>query len=86
MSGCRWTAAHISGWAGSPRRPAKGTLTNTLAAGTDPDTGNTLSVDLGESRGSLLSGLQADADAFRTLCYVDGELIAYETATLDRPV
>ena len=63
--------------------PARqGYLLNALASGSDPDSIHTLSVDLSESRGALLSGTMADADAFRTLCYVDGELIAYETATL----
>jgi len=47
-----------------------------------PDTVNTLSVDLTESRGELTSGTQAEADALRTLCYVDGEYLAYKTATL----
>jgi len=61
----------------------QGVLTNTLAnSGSNPDTTHTLSVDLSESGGALHSGVQADADAFRTLCYVDGELIAYETASL----
>jgi hypothetical protein len=60
----------------------QGALLNTLASAADPDTTHTLSVDLSESHGALLSGIQADADAFRTLCYVDGELIAYETAAL----
>jgi hypothetical protein len=49
---------------------------------TNPDEVNTLSVNLSESNGQLLSGTQADADNLVTLCYVDGELIAYETATL----
>jgi hypothetical protein len=63
--------------------PARqGLLLNTLASGSDPDVTHTLSVDLGESRGNMLSGTSADADTFRTLCYVDGELIAYETAAL----
>ena len=63
--------------------PARqGFLLNTLASGADPDTMHTLSVDLSESGGGLLSGTSSDADAFRTLCYVDGELIAYETASL----
>lgn len=63
--------------------PARqGFLTNTLATAADPDGVHTLSVDLSESGGVLTSGVQADADAFRTLCYADGELIAYETASL----
>ena len=49
----------------------------------DPDTTSTLTVDISETPGaSLVSGTQADADASRTLIYVDGELMAYETATL----
>lgn len=59
-----------------------GTLTSSLPSHTDPDTVNTLAVDLSESFGQLLSGTQADADNGNTLCYVDGELISYETATL----
>jgi hypothetical protein len=69
--------------------PARqGILHAPLALGGDPDTAHTLSVDLSESGGALLSGTQADADAFRTLCYVandsgnGGELISYETASL----
>ena len=53
-----------------------------LTSGSDPDTVNTLSVDLSESLSSLLSGTVNDADNFHTVCYVDGEYISYETATL----
>lgn len=59
-----------------------GKLTAALAAGADPDTVHTLSVDLTESSGTLTGGTQADADSLNTLCYVDGELVAFETATL----
>lgn len=59
-----------------------GTLSQLLPAGSDPDTTDTLSVDLTTSAGTLLSGTQADADSLHTLCYVDGELLAYQTATL----
>ncbi|HLI13469.1 MAG TPA: phage tail protein [Alphaproteobacteria bacterium] len=59
-----------------------GRLAAALPAGSDPDTADTLAVDLTESGGTLLSGTQADADASHTLCYVDGELIAYESAAL----
>lgn len=48
----------------------------------DPDSANTLSVNLAESLGTLLSGSLDDADNFVTLCYIDGELISYQTATL----
>src|SRR5436190_4698682 len=60
----------------------QGVLTASLPSHADPDTANTLAVDLSESQGQLLSGTTADADAFVTLCYCDGELLAYETATL----
>jgi len=60
----------------------QGVLSAYLATGSDPDTVNTLKVNMTESGGELLSGTMADADAFNTLCYVDGELISYQTATL----
>lgn len=59
-----------------------GKLTSQLPSSTDPDTTNTLAVNLTQSLGQLSSGSQADCDNFRTLCYVDGELISYEDATL----
>lgn len=59
-----------------------GVLTASLAIGSDPDTVNTLSVDLTASKGSLVSASQADADSRNTLCYVDGELISYSSVTL----
>jgi len=63
--------------------PAKqGVLTASLAVTSDPDTVETLAVDLSESGGALLSGTQADADNLNTLCYVGGEYISYKTATL----
>jgi len=40
----------------------QGVLTAALASHADPDTANTLSVDLGQSEGQLLSGTKADAD------------------------
>ncbi|MDB5361140.1 MAG: hypothetical protein JWO51_2437 [Rhodospirillales bacterium] len=64
--------------------PARlGVLTAPIGAVADPDTSSTLSISLAETPGAtLVSGTQADADAHRTLIYVDGELMAYETATL----
>src|SRR5207237_7051953 len=64
------------------RRGRQGILTATLRSHADPDTADTLAVDLTESHGQLLSGTTADADAFVTLCYCDGELVSYQTATL----
>jgi hypothetical protein len=46
------------------------------------DQANTLSVDLTESAGVLASGTQADATALNNRCYVGGEIVSYETATL----
>ena len=63
-------------------RARMGVLTATLATGDDPDTTNSIKVNLTESLGELSSGTQDDADNYSTLCYVDGELISYETATL----
>lgn len=59
-----------------------GVLTAALGANPDPDLTDTLSVDLTESLGTMESVTQNDADQNHTLCYVDGELISYETATL----
>src|ERR1051325_912067 len=64
------------------RGARQGILTATLPSHADPDAANTLAVDLSESQGQLLSGTLADADSFVTLCYCDGELISYQTATL----
>lgn len=60
----------------------QGVLLAELATATDPDTMNTLSVDLTQSRGELVSGTQTDADMAHTLCLVEDELVAYQTATL----
>lgn len=63
--------------------PAReGVLSASLPVGNDPDYTNTLAVDMSMSRAQLLSGTQQDADLYNTLCYVDGELMSYETATL----
>ena len=69
--------------AGTIHRGARqGVLTATLPSHADPDTTDTLAVDLTESQGQLLSGTLADADNLVTLCYCDGELLSYQTATL----
>ncbi|HEX3861773.1 MAG TPA: hypothetical protein VHY35_08765 [Stellaceae bacterium] len=60
----------------------QGVLAAPLANHADPDTTDTLSADLSQSRGQLLSGTMTDADDFVTLCYCDGELVTYQTATL----
>jgi len=43
---------------------------------------NKLKVDLSMSNAELLSGSQADAENLNTLCYCDGELLAYQNANL----
>lgn len=61
-----------------------GLLTATLATFVppNPDTTHTLSVNLTESKGELDSGTSTDAANGITLCYVDGELVSYQTSTL----
>jgi hypothetical protein len=59
-----------------------GVTTTTLPYGTDPDTTDSVTVDLSESAGQLASGTAADANNLATLCLVDTELFSYETATL----
>lgn len=63
-------------------RPARhGILTSELlAANSSIDPINTLEVQL--LSGDLLSGSRTDAENLNTLCWVDDELLAYETASL----
>ncbi|SEJ56193.1 Putative phage tail protein [Frateuria terrea] len=63
------------------QRAAYGELTNSLAAGSDPDTTGAPNVVL-NGPVELLGGTQADADQFITLAMIDNELVAYQTATL----
>jgi Putative phage tail protein len=65
--------------------PARqGVLTASLAAfaGTNPDTADTLALDLAESGGALAGGSAADAASGTTLCIVESELLSFQTATL----
>lgn len=59
-----------------------GLITATLPAVPDPDTTSTLAVDLSVSGGQLLGGTADDRDLYNTLCWVDGELISYQNASL----
>jgi hypothetical protein len=69
--------------AGMVTSPAKqGALTADLPPQSSPDTTHTLSVDLTESQGQLVSVSATDAANLLTLCYVGGELLAYQTAAL----
>jgi len=87
--GCQvWlsTDGNTYGMAGTVYKGGRqGILSASLPAAADPDTSHTLAVDLSQSEGQLLSGTMADADAFVTLSFCDGELISYETATLTAP-
>ena|SRR5579863_8536204 len=64
------------------RGARQGVLLASFPSHANPDTSDTLAIDLAQSQGQLLSGTMADADNFVTLCYCDGELISYQTATL----
>lgn len=61
----------------------QGVLAASLAApsGGNPDTATAMSVDLSMSGSELPTGSDSDAANGRTLCYVDGELIAFGLAT-----
>jgi len=67
---------------GTTRAARYGSLYASVPAGTDPDTTDTFSVDLTTSGAALTGGSTNDADLSNTLCWVDGELIAYSTANL----
>lgn len=65
--------------------PARmGILSANLSAygGANPDAVNTLAVDLSMSGAELLSVTADDAEDQVTLCYVDGEFLSYQNATL----
>ena len=66
-------------------RARHGILMAELPSGTDPDAVSSCLVNLGESKGSLSSASLADTNNFHTLCYVDGEFIAYRSANLFGP-
>ncbi len=47
------------------------------------DINNKLFVNMNMSNSELLAGTKEDADRLNTLCYVDGELLAYKDASLE---
>lgn len=49
----------------------------------NPDVVNSLVVDVSMSNAELLSGTQQDAERLNTLCWVNGEFLAYKNAELD---
>src|SRR6185437_4578075 len=87
VGGCQvWLSFDDSSYVqiGVIETPAReGVLAASLAApsGVNPDTTDTLAVDLSMSGGELPTGSDSDAVNGRTLCFVDGELIAFGLAT-----
>ncbi|MGH7247111.1 MAG: phage tail protein, partial [Pseudomonadota bacterium] len=80
-----WISSDGSSYAlaGMVDAPAtQGLTTADLPPHSSPDTVDTLSVDLTESRGSPVSVSATDAQNLATLSYVGGELLAYQTASL----
>lgn len=71
-------------YAGTITTPVRqGILSKPLAAfDGDIDEADVLHVDLSMCKAELLSGTEADAKNLNTLCYVDGEFIAYKDALL----
>ncbi len=59
-----------------------GVLTALLPTGETIDATNTLQVDLSESKSELISGTKTDAEYLNTLCWVNGEFLAYQNADL----
>jgi hypothetical protein len=67
---------------GTITQPARlGQLTAALPSGSDPDTSDTMLVQLAENCPALTAGSQTDANNGNTLCYVDGEIIAYSSCS-----
>jgi hypothetical protein len=63
---------------GTIRAPARlGEVHSTFASGSDPDTTNTLIVDLADNCQALEAGTTTDADNGTTMCFVDGEILSY---------
>jgi hypothetical protein len=60
----------------------QGTLTASLPLVSGLDTTSTLAIDLTESSGVIpATATEADAGAYRTLCLIDSELLAYGSVT-----
>lgn len=90
-SGSGWGGCHI--WASDDDvtykrmgtvhgRSRHGVLTSSFASATDPDTSGSCAVDLTASLGELISGTADDADNLNTLCWCEGEMFSYQSATL----
>ncbi len=62
----------------------QGVLTASLpsSTGSNPDTSDTIAVNMAESGGTLATAADLDAQLANTLCIVDSELVSYATSTL----
>lgn len=71
------------GMVGSVSAPARyGVTTAPFGAGADPDTSNTLAVDLSTSHGTLTGTDVNGRDSLATLSLVENELVAFQTVAL----
>jgi Putative phage tail protein len=59
-----------------------GELAAIFPTGTDPDTVNSLEVQMVTNSGQLEAGATTDADLGTTLCFVDGEIISYSACAI----
>lgn len=59
-----------------------GVLDSTFATGSDPDTVNSLVVDLADNCPALDPATSTDADNHVTLLFVDGEIVSYSASTV----
>ena len=73
------TYGHVGTLYGKSRH---GVLSSSLATGTSPDTTHTAHLDMSISKAALVAGTQQDADTLQTLCYLNGELLAYQNSVL----
>lgn len=66
----------------TPGRARIGVTTSSLPLVADPDTASVLGINLTISQSTVIGVSAVDRDAFATLSWVGGELIAYKDATL----
>lgn len=66
----------------TPGSARMGVTTSSLPLVADPDTASVLGINLSISQATVIGVSAADRDAFATLSWVGGELIAYKDATL----
>lgn len=62
-----------------------GILATPLPIGSDPDTANSVMIDVAMSQGVIYTGSDNDADQFVTGCFANGEFFSHTAATLVAP-